>query len=308
LSPLALGALVVVSTALFLFYGGALWLAAPEASHVGRFAVSYLAVPPLAALLLLAVRRFSGTHVLTAIGVTWGIKLVVTSVLYFAAAPGTAHVPTAASATVAPTVPKPAATVPEYGAAGGDFTHGDIRATVVRGGVPVPGAVVFLDRPSPGLPAGETGAVTIGIRGSRYGAPAYLVPASSDLKVESADTTLHTLHLYEGSRAVLNVPLTAAAGSRQVPSLEPGIYEARCDTHATERAAVVVVDHPYAIVADQAGQALLGRVPAGPVTLVVVTGEPGPVAVRRVRARVEPGLTTTLDIDLSAPEVPEEAL
>jgi hypothetical protein len=306
LSPAALGALVAASTALFLMYGGLLWRAAPEASHVGRFAVSYLAVPPAAALLLVAARRLSRSHLAAATGVVWGVKLVVTSVLYLGLARGTAQVPVAAPRPVLP-ASAPAATVIEYRSAQAEFSRGDIRGTVRRGGVPVAGAVVLLDRPLPGLPAAPAGAVTLAIAGSRYGAAAYLVPAGAGLQVTNADTRLHTLHLYDAGRAVLNMPVPAAFGPRTVAPLEPGIYEARCDTHETERAAVVVVDHPYATTTSAAGELALASVPAGPVTLVIVTGEPG-AAPRRVRARVEPSLTTSVNIDLTTSEVAEERL
>ncbi len=83
--------LVALSVALFLFWGEPLWTARREASHVGRFAFSYLLVIPAAALLLAAYRRLTWSHLVGATGTAWGIKLVVTSALYFSLTRGTAH-------------------------------------------------------------------------------------------------------------------------------------------------------------------------------------------------------------------------
>jgi len=270
--------------------------------------VSYLAVLPAAALLLLGARRWSGGHFVTALGAAWGIKLVVTSALYFALAAGTAHVPVAGP--LPATVPSASSVTPaaDYRAAAPGFPRGELRGTVVEGGSPVAGAVVFLDKPLAGLPVAAPGSVTLDILDARYSAPAYLVPAGAELFVASANARLHTLHLFDAGRAVLNMPVTAAAGPRRVGALEPGIYEARCDTHDSERAAVVVVDHPYATVTDATGELALEGVPAGSVTVVVVTDAAGSSPGRRLRARVEAGLTTTLNIDLSTPEVAEERL
>ena len=86
-APYAL--IVVISVALFMVWGGLLWRAPREASHVWRFAVSYLVVIPLAAVALLAVRRLTWAHVTAATGSIWAIKLLVTATLYMFLARGT---------------------------------------------------------------------------------------------------------------------------------------------------------------------------------------------------------------------------
>jgi hypothetical protein len=302
--------LIALSVALFLFWDGPLWLAKREASHVGRFVVSYLAVIPAAALLLSFSRRLTTSHLIAATGSAWGIKLVITSGLYFALARGTALIPTAAQP---PSSAQRAAQVTaEYRPAKGDFARGTLAGSVVRGQAPMAGAVVMIDKPLPGLPLPDAeGAVRISIEGSRYGQAVYLGRADQPLEIASRDSALHTFHLYEGDRAVLNVPVPASDKPRPLAALEPGIYEARCDTHKAERAAVVVVDHPYAAATDQEGKFSLSNVPVGPVTLVIVSrasDKDGTTVVRRVPARVEAVETTVVHVDLSTPEVAEERL
>lgn len=324
LSPLVYGLLVAFSVALFLFWGGPLWTAHREASHVGRFAFSYLLVLPAAALLLLAARRFTWSHLIGATGTAWGIKLVITSALYFSLARGTAHLPTAAVTTSS--AKTPAAFVAEYTPAKGDFAAGTLTGTVLQKGAPAAGAVVFVDRPRPGQPlSAEAPPFKITVEASRYRGLVYLGRTDATFEVESKDPVLHTLHLYElgpagaASRAIMNVPVPAGGAPRPFTAPETGIYEARCDTHPSERASLVVVDHPYVARADDQGHFTLARVPEGPLTLVVAAREPaGGLAgddhqntksvVRHVPARVEASETTVVHIDLSTPEAAEERL
>lgn len=318
------GLLVAFSVALFLFWGGPLWTAHREDSHVGRFAFSYLLVLPAAALLLFAARRFTWSHLIGATGTAWGVKLVITSALYFSLARGTAHLPTAAVTTSSARTP--AAFVAEYTPAKGDFVAGTLSGSVLQGGAPAALAVVFIDKPGPGLPlSSEAPPFKITVEASRYRGLVHAGRTDATFEVESKDPQLHTLHLYElgpggaASRAVMNVPVPAGGAPRPFTAPEAGIYEARCDNHSTERASVVVVDHPYVARADEQGQFTLAGVPEGPLTLVVVARAPAQglagenqqntkSVVRRVPARVEASETTIVHIDLSTPEAAEERL
>lgn len=316
LSILPYALLVTFSVTLFLFWGGPLWTAGREASHVGRFAWSYLLVIPAAATLLALSRRLSWSHLIAATCSAWGIKLVITSALYFALARGTAHIP------VAPVTPVSSkakvALAPDYRPAQGVFASGTVKGSVVRGGQPVTGAVVLVDEPAPGLPlAGDAQPFKLTIEGSRYRGLVYVGRTDASYEVESKDPALHTLHVYDvrralphdGERAVMNMPVPAGDRPHPFTAPERGIYEVRCDTHASERAALVVVDHPYVARTDGAGEMTLAQVPAGPITLIVVApGEGGQSVVRRVPARVEVSETTVVHIDLSTPEVAEERL
>jgi hypothetical protein len=323
------GLLVAFSVALFLFWGGPLWTASREASHVGRFAFSYMLVLPAAALLLLAARRFSWSHLACATGSAWGIKLVITSALYFSLARGTAHLPTAAVTTSS--ARGKTAFVADYAPAKGEFPRGTLTGSVLQGNMPVAGAVVFIDRPRPGLAlSAEAPPFKMTIAGSRYGGLVYVGRTDGAFEIESRDPVLHTLHLYElgrgsaasgsaaSERAVMNVPVPAGGAPRPFPAPEPGAYEARCDTHPTERASVVIADHPYVARTGEEGQFTLAGVPEGPLALVVVARESGESlageiqntksVVRHVPARVEASETTVVHIDLSTPEAAEERL
>lgn len=296
------------SVALFLLWDGPLWAAKREASHVGRFAWSYLLVIPAAATLLAVARRFTWSHLIAATCSAWGIKLVVTSGLYFALARGTAHIP------VAPVTPVSSKTrvalAPDYRPARGAFASGAVTGSVVRGGQPVAGAVVLVNEPAPGLPLpDEAPPFRLTIEGSRYRGLVYLGRADAAYEVESKDAALHTLHVYDGERAVMNMPVPAGNKPHSFAAPERGIYDVRCDTHGSERAALVVVDHPYVTRTGESGELALSQVPAGPIILVVVApGEGGESLVRRIPARVEASETTVVHIDLSTPEVAEERL
>jgi len=310
LSPRSYSLLVALSVALFLFWDGPLWTAKREASHVARFVVSYLAVIPAAVLLLALARRLSWSHGIAATGSAWGIKLVITSVLYFTLARGTALVPTVPQTAATPS--SPPIFTPEYQAGKADFERGAIRGSVVRGPLAVAGAVVWLDKPAPGLPLGPTPPPRrLTLDGLHYDQAMILARSDESFDLVSKDAVLHTLHLYDGGRAVLNVPVPPGAASRPFTWPDTGIYEARCDSHATEKATVVVVDHPYATQTDQLGQFVLSDVAVGPVTVTVVvraSGDETAGLVRRTKARVEAGQTTVVQIDLSTPEVAEQRL
>ncbi|MEZ4299992.1 MAG: hypothetical protein R3B70_33900 [Polyangiaceae bacterium] len=302
--------LIALSVGLFLFWDGPLWRAEREASHVGRFAFSYLLVIPAAAALLLLARRFTVSHLVAATASAWGIKLVITSALYFSLARGTAFVPPRSGSPVSSKTPL--VLPPDYRPAKGDFAAGKLTGTVTRGADPVPGAVVFIDRPAPGLPPGEDASpVHVIIEASRHDHPLFTAFSGAELDVTSRDSVLHTYHLYDGPRAVSNVPVPADGKAHAVTLPDPGVYEARCDTHEGERSALVVTDHPYITRTGPAGELSLASVPAGPVMLVVVTpgqGQGTKLVVRRVPARVEKADTTEVHIDLSTPEVAEERL
>ena len=302
--------LVTFSVVLFLYWDGPLWAAKRETSHVMRFLVSYVAVIPAATGLLFLARRFTWSHLTAATCSTWAIKLMFTSTVYLAIARGTALIPVPA--------PLPQAsstggfTGYEYHAAKGEFARGTVKGAVVLKDLPAMGAVVLVDKPLPGAELADAkGPLHLWVGGSHYSETIYLGQVGQDLDIDNKDPLLHTFHLYDRGRAVSNVPVPAGDKPRALPTPEPGVYEARCDNHATERAAMIIVDHPYIVRADTTGQFNLDNVPVGPVNLVVVfrASEKEPMSlVRRVTARVEASETTVVHIDLSTPEVAEERL
>lgn len=297
--PAALYAAVVAfSVALFLTWGGLLWSAPREASHVGRFAVSYLAVIPAAAALLAALRRFSWTRLITATAAAWALKLIITSVLYIALARGTA-VELHASETTPPRRSAAKDSHSEYQAAAPGFAAGGVRGVVTRGGAPVAGAIVFIDAPRPGRAPGEPQAAELVIERSRYAAPIYLATTVGGATVSNRDGSLHTVHLYRDGKGVANDPLPASPAPHALRIPDEGVYRIRCDNHPDEATTLVVVDHPYATRTDAAGAYSLAAVPAGPITLVAVAPRmPAGQRAARALSQVTPGQEAERSFDL----------
>ena len=82
LGPLWLGAILCGSIALFLVWGGPLWLAPFGASHLVRIGASYAVVIPAVYLALRRCGTWSPAHLAGATGAIWAVKLVITSLLY----------------------------------------------------------------------------------------------------------------------------------------------------------------------------------------------------------------------------------
>ncbi len=296
LPVVAYSALVALSVALFLFVGGALWRAPREASHVVRFAVSYLAVVPVAAALLLAFRRLSWSHWIATVGSVWAIKMFITVALYQAFARGTATELLA----VAP--PRPGATPArsaDYRPATGRFPRGTIHGRVLDGASGVTGAIVYLDAPGPGKRAAEPGQVDLVIEGSRYDAPLYLVHTDDRARIQNRDAVLHTLHFHGQGRMPANRPLPPSTDALAIELPDPGLTQLRCDNHPGESAWMVVADHPYVTLSGSGGEFALDGVPAGPAHVIAVTA--GAAGARRAdaRAAVTEGATLEISLDLA---------
>lgn len=287
--------LVTLSVVLFLLWDGPLWSAPREASHVGRFVVSYLAVVPLAVVALAAARQWSWGHLVATTGSAWAIKMVITAVLYEAFATGTAG----------QFEPRPApkqtlaATSDAYRPASGDFASGRIHGTVRHGDAPVASAVVYLDRPAPGRPLGEQNPVKLELGANGLGGPLYVASRTGGITASNTGSALHTVHLFEASRSLFNAPIPPSA-SRSLKVPRAGLYQLRCDPHPAERAWLLVMDSPYVTTTNALGQFSLDGVPAGEVRVVALGAVDG--RLQRVRRSVEflPGAGVELTLDLSA--------
>lgn len=264
LSPFVFGGLVLFSIALFFLWGGPFWTAPREASHVARFAVSYLTVIPAAALLLVASRSFSWGNLAGTTGLTWAVKMVVTATAYGFLATGTAS-----KLEPAP-VPRLAPRLPsgEYRAAAGTFDSGAVVGTVSHGGKPAPLALVWISASSPGNALPAPSAVDLAVREARHERPLVLVRKADKLRFTNKDGVLHSAHLHDGGRPLWNQPMTASKEPQpmRIPP-RPGIYKLTCELHPRELAWIVVADGPYSVPADGAGRFRLDDVPAGPVEL-----------------------------------------
>lgn len=296
LSILAYAALVTLSVALFLFVGGALWKAPREATHLARFAVSYLAVIPLGALLLAASRRFSWAHLVATTGSVWALKMVITVVLYQAFARGTATELVSA----APPPPSTAVTrSTEYRPAAGPFAQGTLHGRVVQSGKSVAGAIVYLDAPGPGMPVFAASSVDLVVQGSRYEKPIYLVQGEDRVRLINRDSSLHTLHFHGPGRLPANRPLPPSAEPQTLELPDPGFYQVRCDNHPGEGAWIVVADHPYVTVTDEGGEFTLAAVPLGQARVVAVAAGHGGAQRAEARVAVAQGQVSQLTLDLA---------
>lgn len=275
-------AVVVFSVTLFVVWGGLLWEAPRNASHVGRFFVSYAAVIPVAALLLLALHRFSWAHLITTTGTTWAIKLVLTSALYFGFARGAeanyqaaSHVPTAMAVGNA-----------DYEAFPGVFPSAAVHGEVPLGVGERALVRVVLPAAGRGLPASTN--VTLTVKNAEYAEPLQLVRVDDVLTVQSADAVLHTAHLYLGERSVGNTPVPASS-TQHLRVEEPGIYELRCDNHPGENTTLVIVDHPYAAWVEPSGRFRLDGIAVGKVELELVRVRDRRLETSRVAVELQPG-------------------
>ena len=260
LSPGSYGLLLAVSIGLFLFWGGPFWSAGREISQLGRLAVSYLAVIPLAAILLSWGGRLTWTHFLTACGSAWAIKMVITVVLYEAfAGSGAPLEPRKAGELSAST------RAAHYQPAHAEFRSTPLFGAVTRDHNPVSDAVVFLEAPPPGAPVLQPQRVEVVIEGEKYKETIYVARRSDSLVVLNLDPALHTIRFAIQGRAHSSQPLPASPAPRALALPAPGLYRLSCANHRSESAWLLVLDHPYVTRTDQTGRFTLKDVPIGEV-------------------------------------------
>lgn len=287
-----LAGLIAFSTLLFLLWGGPLWESSRGASHVGRFAVSYLTVVPAAAALLWFRRAFSWGHLAATCGLAWAAKMVVTSFLYSAVAPGTA---TTLQPRQAPSAQAPAAPVFRYRPAGGDFARGVLEGTVQRRGHPVQ-ATLFAVKPPPGLPLPAPSAHELMVVNAAYAPPLTVVSLHDTLTAHNADHALHTLRLSSDGRLEATWPLPPNAGAVPVPLPHPGLYRLSCANHRTEAGWLLVLDHPYVARSGADGRFRMDGVPAGPLALAAISLQPD--GLWRVDSTVDASASRPLLLDI----------
>lgn len=262
--------LVVISTGLFLVWDGLLWQTKPHASHIGRFAVSYLAVIPLAAAALSLLKRFSWERVITTTGTAWAVKLVITALLYEAFARGTAvHVDAAKPAPTPASISTPERI--EYKAAPIGFASGEVRGTVRMRDKGAEGTIVLIEEPPPGAPLNPGRRVELTIERMQLAQRVWLLHTNDEIQLRNGDAVLHTAHVYLQNKAIANEPLPPQSGAHTLRPLEPGIYTLKCANHSNESATLVVADHPYAARTDKDGSFVIPGVPAGHLKLKAVS-------------------------------------
>lgn len=162
-----------------------------------------------------------------------------------------------------------------YAAAAGAFASGTIEGKVTVDGKAAAGAVVYVDRPAPGVAARTGGELRIvfGAEGNKgYDRAVYVASPQDKLELENASHEVHTYSVSRRGNVVRS--LTLPGGRVEHPTMQAvGAYELGCGKHPDERARLVVVDHAYSVVTDASGAFRLEQVPAGEVAVVVVTPE-----------------------------------
>lgn len=207
--------LALASIAAFAWWGGALWRAPASASHVGRFAGSYLLVIPAAALVLVLGHAWSVGHLAATVGAVWAIKMVATSILFVLVSRGTGQ---------------------RYEPKAAIEAHGSPDADLRRAAEEADDEVIEAGR-------GEPPVATLEIRAGVTVPARVDVPVGATIEIRNHDGELHTALLVRRSRTLANVPLAPRTSTRLGPFPE-GETELRCAHHPAERAHVVASARP----------------------------------------------------------------
>jgi hypothetical protein len=94
-----------------------------------------------------------------------------------------------------------------------------------------------------------------------------LVPQNADLKMQSSDATLHTVHMDGAASFNLPFPFTNQISARTMAT--PGLVNLRCNGgHVWMNAEMMVVSHPYYAVTDESGRFSFADVPPGTYQIV----------------------------------------
>lgn len=101
----------------------------------------------------------------------------------------------------------------------------------------------------------------------RYIPHILLVPENVDLKMQSSDATLHTIHMDGAASFNLPFPFPNQISSRNMTT--PGLVNLRCNGgHVWMNAEMMVVPHPYYAVTDESGRFQFTEVPPGTYQIV----------------------------------------
>jgi hypothetical protein len=101
----------------------------------------------------------------------------------------------------------------------------------------------------------------------RYLPHILLVPANSDLAMQSSDPTLHTIHMDGAASFNLPFPFPNQVSTRTMET--PGLVNLRCNGgHVWMNAEMMVVPHPYYAVTDESGRYEFTNVPPGTYEIV----------------------------------------
>src|SRR5438105_5462225 len=168
---------------------------------------------------------------------------------------------------------------------------------VVSGQGRVKNAVVWLQTPPPGAawPSAPT-KVDMDQKGCVFVPRVVIVPAGATVEFLNSDRLLHNLHSASQENPTFN--RTQPRG-RVIPVTfsKPEIVQVNCDLHSWMRAWVVVADHPFYALSNDAGEFVLPNVPSGKYVLQIWQETLG-ITSREVTVGAEDARVT---IELKAP-------
>ena len=140
---------------------------------------------------------------------------------------------------------------------------------IVSGQGRVKNAVVWLQTPPPGAAwPSEPTKVEMDQKGCVFVPRVVIVPAGGTVEFLNSDRLLHNLHSASNENATFN--RTQPRG-RVIPVTfsKPEIVQMNCDLHSWMRAWVVVADHPFYALSNDAGEFVLPNVPSGKYVLQI---------------------------------------
>jgi plastocyanin len=156
-------------------------------------------------------------------------------------------------------------TIDQY-VCGKDKDAEDLQVSPQRG---VRNAVVWIQNPPPGARGDAAPArVEMDQKGCVFVPHVVLVPVGGTVEFLNSDRLLHNLH----SVAKENPPFNRTQPrGRAIPIAfaKPEIIRVDCDLHSWMRAWVVVADHPFYALSNEAGEFVLSGVPPGTYTLSI---------------------------------------
>lgn len=105
----------------------------------------------------------------------------------------------------------------------------------------------------------------------------HVLPIAQGTKVniKNGDPFLHNVHIYSGSKTVLNLAMPFPEQVVQHTFEEPGTYKVLCDAHPEMSAFIVVLPHRFFTRPNEDGSFEIADVPQGTYTLVVEDPERG---------------------------------
>ncbi len=123
-----------------------------------------------------------------------------------------------------------------------------------------------------------------------------LTPAGSELEILNNDGILHNIHTYSEANAAFNQAQPKFRKKLKKTFEKPEVVRVECDAHGWMKGWIVVMDHPYYAVTDEAGAFSLTDVPAGEYELKIWHETLGETM---QKVTVEAGSDASLAVELS---------